>query len=853
MRFILLGLFLMCNVISNGQVYKVSGTVRTSEGNLLPHASILVLENAKGASANNNGVYALTLGQGRYTLRCQHVGYSTQDVVVEVNQNKEINFVLYVQELTMEAVEVKAGGEDPAYRIIREAIKKRKVYAGNPVPLQVDRYSKDVLKLISLPDKIFGKKVEYDEMEAEGFDSLGRGILYLSEAISKVSSSPPDKFKMEVLQSRVSGSDQFGFSFPIFISLYSNNVIIFLEKFNPRGFISPIADGALNYYKYKLLGTFFDGDHMVYSIRLTPKRDYEPLFNGVINIVDGSWRIHSADLFLTKKSQLEMVDSLKMQQLYSMNAADSTWQMRNQVLEIRGSILGMEIGGVFHNVYSNYNFNPNFKKKSFDNVIIAYDTGVTNKPKEWWETARPVPLTMEEQKDYVVKDSLFSKDSAWQNTDAYIDSMRKWQGKIKLRRVLFPGLHRKHYSKKNPFEWGIEPLLLNLNYNTVEGLNFNFIPYWIKTTKSSSFLIEPYFRYGFSNGHFNPALTIAYSKRSFKVGERYKNYSFVLSGGKSVAQFNREEPIQELNNTLSTLLWGRNFMKVYENYYATVGLTKAWENGIQLSLTGRYEDRLPLSNTTDFSFASKKKRKFTENYPADLLPVTFTQHQAVVVSAKLTVQPGRKYIQLPKDKISVGSSWPTFTFIYEKGLPDVFNSDVDFDKWKMFVVGKKNMRIAGEVVFKVGAAGFLNDEAVPVQDYWHVMGNESGGLTNLVNSFQLANYYQLSNTDESFGFAHIDYHLNGLLSNKVPFLKKYNIFFVTGTNVIYTGANKNYIEAYFGIENILKMFRFDFIAGFEKGSKPIGGVKFGFGGILASRFGGKTIPKRTRGNFGAFF
>lgn len=852
MRYFIVGLFLMCFYISNSQSYKVSGTVYTSEGNILPFASVLVVENAVGASANNNGVYALTLPKGKYTLRCQHVGFSGQDVVIDLDRDKEINFVLKIQELTMEKVEVKAGGEDPAYRIMREAIKKRKDYVSNARPFQVDRYSKDVLKLVSMPDKVFGQKVDPKEMQESGFDSLGRGILYLSEAMSKISASPPNKFKMEVLQSRVSGSDQFGFSFPISISLYSNNVIIFSEKFNPRGFISPIAEGAMNYYKYKLLGTFFEGDNMIYSIRLTPKRDYEPLFNGVINIVDGSWRIHSADVYLTKKSQLEMVDSLKMQQLYNMNDSDSTWHLRNQVLEVRGKILGIEIGGAFQNVYSNYNYSPNYTKKSFDNVLIAYDTGVTNKPKEWWETARPVPLSEEEQKDYVVKDSLFSIDSAWMRSDAYIDSMRKWQGKIKPKKILFPGLHRKHYSKHNPFEWGIEPLLININYNTVEGLNFNFIPYWMKNSKSSSFLIEPYIRYGFNNGHLNPALTIAYSTKSFKVGERYKNYSFAMSGGKRVTQFNKDEPVQELNNTISSLLWGQNFMKIYESYYGTFSVNKAWENGLQFTITGTYEDRLPLNNTTDFSFVRDKKKKFTDNYPVDFLPAEFVQHQAVVLRAKISFQPYKKYIQLPKEKIAIGSSWPTFNFIYEKGIKDVLNSDVDFDKWKMYMVGKKNMRIAGEVVYKIGAAGFLNAASVPVQDYWHLMGNESNTLTNMVNSFQLANYYELSNKHESFGFAHIDYHLNGLLSNKVPFLKKYNIFFVTGTNVMYAGSNNNYVEAYFGLENILKIFRVDFIAGFENGSKPTGAVKFGFGGIFANRFGGKPIPKRTRGNLGVF-
>ena len=119
----------------------------------------------------------------------------------------------------------------------------------------------------------------------------------------------PNKFKLEVISSRVSGSGSFGFNFPSFISLYSNNVKIFTEKFNPRGFISPIADGALNFYRFKYLGTFFENGRSTSSIQVTPKRKFEPLFSGIINIVEDEWSIQSFNLILTKSSQLEIMDT----------------------------------------------------------------------------------------------------------------------------------------------------------------------------------------------------------------------------------------------------------------------------------------------------------------------------------------------------------------------------------------------------------------------------------------------------------------------------------------------------------------------------------------------------------------
>ena len=41
---------------------------------------------------------------------------------------------------------------------------------------------------------------------------------------------------------------------------------------NPRGFVSPIADNALNYYNYKFLGSFFEDGKEVNTIKVIPKK-----------------------------------------------------------------------------------------------------------------------------------------------------------------------------------------------------------------------------------------------------------------------------------------------------------------------------------------------------------------------------------------------------------------------------------------------------------------------------------------------------------------------------------------------------------------------------------------------------
>jgi hypothetical protein len=262
----------------NVSAQKIWGTVFNERGELLPYSSITIKGTTLGASANNRARFSIALPAGNYTVVCQHIGYTAQEKAVTItNQEEELSFVLTPQKLVLKEVIVKNTDEDPAYAIIREAIKKRETYNKQVKAFTCDLYTKDMIKLRRLPAKIFGRKLPEESRMELGLDTMGQGVIYLSESISKIASELPDKFKLEVKSSRVSGSDGFGFTFPTFISFYQNNVTIFTEKLNPRGFVSPIADGATSYYRFKFLGSFWENGKEINSIRVTPREIMSPV------------------------------------------------------------------------------------------------------------------------------------------------------------------------------------------------------------------------------------------------------------------------------------------------------------------------------------------------------------------------------------------------------------------------------------------------------------------------------------------------------------------------------------------------------------------------------------------------
>ncbi len=839
-------LLTLCIKALSASAQKIEGKVFDDNGKILPFASILIKGTSQGVTANKEGYFSFTLQPGRYELVCHYISYTSQERTVNVSStNVLVNFNLTIQTLTLKEVVIKEGAEDPSYEIIRQAIKKRPFYEKQVKAYEAEVYIKGIIKLRKLPEKVLGKKIPEEDRNSMALDSSGKGIIYLSESVSKISMQQPDKAKLEVISGRESGSNGFGFNFPAIISFYKNNVNMFESKLNPRGFVSPIADGALNYYNYRFLGNFFEDGKEINTIKVIPKKDFEPAFSGIINITEGDWRIYNCDLLLTRESQLEILDSLEISQIF-VPVTNDVWRVKNQVLHFNFNRLGIDAVGDFVNVYSNYNLEPQFPKNFFNRVIIKYDSAANKKPKAYWDSIRPIPLEPEEIKDYNVKDSLYEirKDSSYKN----IDSLKKKQGKVTFGEILWTGIGRTHYSKTNTYQYEIDPLLKVLQYNTVEGVainpSFTISKYLKKWKTNLSFIGD--MRYGFNNNHFNAWAGFSFRTRDFDVDKKLRRQSFYIAGGKRVSQFFKESTLEGLGNSIGTLFYGRNEMKIYENYFAKAGFSKRFESGARFTIEGEYEDRIPLNNTTNYILNSKYRYRFTPNYPVEILSSQFDRHQAVLLHAAFSVKPGQRYIEYPNSKVAIGSKYPTFTLNYTKGIKNIFGSDVDYDKWSLDVSDDANLKLAGLIKYKLIVGGFLNNNSVYVQDYQHFYGNVSHVAKEYVQTFQLPSYYQFSNTSSFFTELHFEHHLNGLITNKIPGLKKLNWNLVYGTNALYVNSNTKYAEAFAGLENIFKLLRIDFVAGFQNGYKPTFTYRVGFDGLLGSTVNSMRFSKRRK-------
>src|SRR5580658_1099888 len=178
MKFTLLfTLFLLAGFSVFSQEVSISGKITDDHNKAVPFASVYIKNTTKGTSANSEGEYILQLKPGVYEVQYKAVGYKQESRKLNLSTSQVVNIALKTETYQLKDVVVSAGGEDPAYAIIRKAIKKRKSHLNEVNAYTVEVYIKGLQKLLAAPKKFMGIDVQKAARE-NGLDSNRRGIVY---------------------------------------------------------------------------------------------------------------------------------------------------------------------------------------------------------------------------------------------------------------------------------------------------------------------------------------------------------------------------------------------------------------------------------------------------------------------------------------------------------------------------------------------------------------------------------------------------------------------------------------------------------------------------------------------------
>lgn len=729
----------------------LSGQITNTEGEPLPFATAHLKGTTIGVSANVEGHYQFDLAPGQYEVIFQYIGFSPLTVSISIEKQSIRRDVQLVPTfIDMQEVVVLAG-EDPAYPIIRETIRRRKGYRDQLQGYRCKAYIKGGIRVADVVGGLWGEALR----EAMGEDSTG--FVYLSESRSEIYFQRPDKRKEVMVASKVSG-DARGFSFNQFgiVDFQENTTLL------NRPMVNPIADNALSHYRYRLLNTWHDAENReMHKIEVIPRRRDDAVFAGVMYILGDSYRIESLDLFATGANvKIDLIDTLRVRQTY-LPEGDDHWLLFQQTLLFRVSLLGITLQGDFTAVTSDYVVNPDYPSGFFDGTILDVEQDANQKEEGYWDQFRPIPLTADEQRDYLVKDSLaiLYDSKPWQ------DSVDRVRNRIKFNHILTGYTVHRSYAGRRYTIRPVYPL-----YNAVQGFwtgaRGSFRQAW-RDHPGRLLETSGQWVYGFSDGQHRYQVRGRYQANG--TDRRYLS----IQAGRELSNFNNVHVYSPLFDAFLLLNAQQSIVRWYDRRYVELGAGKTLSRQWRVHLTLSLEQRDLVSNTSDYNFRDLEGMHPSNDQlgnPA-LEPYLRSGHIGLW-GLDLTWQPGQRYVKYPNQWFAVGSRYPAVDFGF-RGGNRLKDGAVDFVHARIRLYKNQQFNtIYGSWSYQLEVGAFSQTPTF-YQDFRHFMGAGTGFILEGAGpgQYRVLPVYARS-TGSSYVQAVQEWDDNSFLFDKIPGLRR---------------------------------------------------------------------------------
>ena len=822
--------------LADAQVLK--GKIIDNSGLPVQYATVYIQELKQGTTSNTRGDYELRLQPGNYMVIYQSLGY--EPVFESINLSDTVlvkNITLPEQIYEIPEVRISPSGEDPALSIMRKVIGLAPYYLNYINFYKAEVYLKGNLLIKRIPKLIersmrMGRSGENVTVSAGGkpeSDSrvLKEGDSFFLESFNELEFTAPDKYFQRVISFNSTFPEQENDVSPMDYIQAS-----FYQPILADMAISPLSPQAFSYYNFKYIGTTFQGKYTINKIEVIPKHKSQQLFAGTIFIIEDLWCLHSVDL-----TNENLVGKIRVRELY-IPVQEEIWMPVSHQFDIELKIIGIRADVGYVSSVKYLDVKPNDKLQKPQDLATGFagrylpDTAVTNTNREinrilqkedmtnrdmiklgrlmekeskntksdsaaksleikdntthivekdagkkdstYWAEIRPIPLSDTELRSIEKSDSI--KYILSHIRESETDTVSKGAGKKPgpLGKALNHLMMGHTWSDTTGFSFTNGGLidLKNLSFNTVDGFVYGIdfrINKRLKDQKSLAFY--PDFRYAFSREKIMWRVNANYSIGGMKPKQ------LGIRTGMTSRDIGTGGGINPLINSVTSLLMEKNYMKLYESRYLTLGYKTEITNGLTLEFTGGFENRKVLENNTSFSIINTS-REYTSNLPENEYLTSGSNIINFVVNQKhiefvtnVTFTPNQKYRVYGGNKVPQGSDWPTFIFTWKHGanmIPSLSDNYRHFDMFSFEISQKLETGAFSELRWRAGTGGFADNRNLSYFDFFHFNPQPIRLLiSNYDDAFMLPAFYSLS-TPEFYGGAHLKYTTPYLLLKFLP-------------------------------------------------------------------------------------
>ncbi len=782
----------------------VQGKISDESGAPLPFASVYVKNSTTGTVSNLKGEYILELPVGNYTLVYSFVGYKPQEKEVQVEKTSKqvIQIILLEDNQSLGELQVYADKRDRAKEIMKEVRDMRPVYLKEIEWYQCETYQKTVLD----------KKVKLDEDSIQTEDNVivesgdinqfyKRENLNLIESISITSFDRPRKYKEHFLAfhdySEIKGETK-GASVSISVgdemiapepeatsnpyiiyndilscdfNFYEN--LLFFPEVTQMPLLSPIAETSNLSYQYNLEGSFYENNRLIYKIKVSPLFISDAAFNGFLFIEDSTWKLRSIDVSINPQAMVFCKD-FHIFQNYETHVKGFEIPVKKEInytiKEGSSYILGNT-----RIVHSNFIINDPNSKIKWTNEVKSFDVDALDKDSVYWINKRPFQLQDKEVQFIATCDSLkayFTSPEYYNKSDSIFNHINFWS--------IFNGLGRRNSFKNQ--EWYIEGVLSQVQPFGIGGYRHKLPGYYNKEFKNAYKLeVDGFVDYGFKNKDVKGKLGVGLTYIPKKFVRTYisvGDYYDMINNFASLTQtFSRSNYVRNVNFSIAQR------MEIV--------------NGLFAELTLNFSDQRPINNLQ------------LENWSNQLfgtlnIPVDFERYIKSEVVLDLKYRIKQKFMYKGNKKVILESRYPVIVAKYKKGVPGLFNSEVNYDYIELGTSHELKLKRFGTSAWKVTYGNYINKAGLRVLEHKYFRGSDEIIFSNPLRSFQLLG--PTLSTANNFFQANYMHHFEGSILNKVPYLNRLKLELAGGIGILMIeDDNFKHIEAFAGIERMFKI------------------------------------------------
>ncbi len=694
-------LLLFINSILFAQNYEIRGRIVDAvTGAPLSFANVRVTNSTSGTAAAITGEYSLKLTRGNYKLIASFIGYDSDTIAVNLNNNLQLNFALTPATIELNEVTV-TPGVNPAVEIIKNAI---------------DRKHNRNKKLNSYIFEAYTKgKILTTQDITTGSNSVGVGIGTADSAELKITGIienqskgyflRPDYYKEEIIARKQSAN------FPSTINILTGGRIIqnFYSddiQFFGGELTGPIADYALDYYYYYIEDTLAIDNRKVFQIYFSTIDDRDPGFYGRIFILDQTFDLLKVDVDLNAAANPGGIFTKVniFQQFVPYN--NNIYMPIDYRLFVEGNYLGLlKFGFEVNSILYDYEINSNLTEEDFGMMLLKVKPDADEKDSTYWQNVQTIPPTELELEAYQRIDSLESIETS------FWERFSPLAGRLNLdNNFYFSGpINMYHFNRVEGHSIDLE---LGANNLLDERFNANLD-----------------FSYGFSDKKVKKEIGFEYL-----LGD-YRTTSVKLNVfDKTKVLFEESDKYNSFSSTLTSLLGKYDF----RNYYSSAGFEFNIEKEVFpiLKLSAGFINRTDksLNNNSNYSFFYKDK-SYSNN-----LQIYKTKINAFKIGFDFDF---RQYIEDGKyrRRVSSGQKSP-IRFSGESLISNssFLKSQMDFQVHTLAI--NSRVRSFSNTFFDLDIEGTLSNNAVPFQMMKALPGNlESLGKNNSFRTLSIGEVF----------------------------------------------------------------------------------------------------------------